>query len=77
MYCEHVFDVGMRPRGNVPPPTTSQPYMFMELGPHAVTINSISAHVVTTDSEGNVIHQTPTTGNHGVLFSAVIYFQSP
>ena len=27
---------------------SSNPYVFMEVGPHAFTINSISAHMVTT-----------------------------
>ncbi len=45
---------GMPPGAQIPgmPPgavTSSNPYVFMEVGPHAVTINSISAHVVSAD----------------------------
>ncbi len=29
--------------------SSSNPYVFMEVGPHTVTINSISAHVVSAD----------------------------
>ncbi len=39
---------------------STNPYVFMEVGPNAVTINSISAHVVATTAAPDT-QTTPTT----------------
>jgi hypothetical protein len=47
--------------------TPDNPYVFVEMGPDSMTVNSISAEVVTTDENGVQTTHTSETDSTGML----------